>query len=107
MKLDEIEPVGVVVKDGQDYGLIESEVIQGVSMLPIGTNLYTAEQMQEYTAIKRDYILIIDCGIGSKLYAAERFTGTEAVDIYGDKYKIVNHVKNGKKWVLDKEDQHD
>ncbi|WP_205272531.1 hypothetical protein [Lactococcus taiwanensis] len=48
MKLDEIESVGVVVKNGQDYGLIESEVIQGISMLPIGTNLYTAEQIQEY-----------------------------------------------------------
>lgn len=48
MKLSEIEPVARVVKDGPDYGLIESEVIQGISMLPAGTELYTADQMQEY-----------------------------------------------------------
>ena len=48
MKLSEIEAVARVVKDGQDYGLIESEVIQGISMLPVGTKFYTAEQMQEY-----------------------------------------------------------
>lgn len=66
--------------------------------------LHTPEQMQEYSEVKRDYILIIDGGIGTKLYATDRFTGTEAVDVYGDKYKVVNHVKNGKMWVLDKED---
>lgn len=48
MKLSEIEEVARVVKDGPDYGLIESEVIQGISMLPVGTKFYTAEQMQEY-----------------------------------------------------------
>ena len=66
--------------------------------------LYTAEQMKEYAEVKRDYILIIDGGIGTKLYATDRFTGTEAVDVYGDKYKVVNHVKNGKMWVLDNEE---
>ncbi|WP_251900653.1 hypothetical protein [Lactococcus lactis] len=54
--------------------------------------------------LKRDYILIIDGGIGAKLHATDRFTGTEAVDVYGDKYKVVNHVKNGKMWVLDNEE---
>ena len=48
MKLSEIEPVARVVQEGPDYGLIESEVIQGISMLPVGTRFYTAEQMQEY-----------------------------------------------------------
>ena len=48
MKLSEIEAVARVVKDGPDYGLIESEVIQGISMLPVGSELYTADQMQEY-----------------------------------------------------------
>lgn len=48
MKLSEIEEIARVVKDGPDYGLIESEVIQGISMLPVGTKFYTAEQMQEY-----------------------------------------------------------
>lgn len=48
MKLSEIEEVARVVKDGPDYGLIESEVIQGISMLPVGTKFYTDLQMQEY-----------------------------------------------------------
>lgn len=48
MDLKDIEPVGVVVQDGNDHGLIESEVIQGVSTLPVGTKIYTAEQMQQY-----------------------------------------------------------
>ena len=48
MKLSEIEEVARVVKDGPDYGLIESKVIQGISMLPVGTKFYTPEQMQEY-----------------------------------------------------------
>lgn len=105
MKLIEIEPVAIVVKDGPDYGLIESKVIQGISMLPVGTKFYTDLQILEYSEVKRDYILIIDGGIGTKLHATDRFTGTEAVDVYGDKYKVVNHVKNGKMWVLDnKED---
>lgn len=48
MKLSEIEAVGRVVKDGPDYGLIESEVIQCISMLPVGTKFYTADQMQQF-----------------------------------------------------------
>ena len=52
MKLSEIEEVARVVKDGPDYGLIESKVIQGISMLPVGTRFYTAEQMQEYAKAK-------------------------------------------------------
>ena len=48
MKLSKIEEVARVVKDGPDYGLIESEVIQGISMLPVGTKFYTDLQMQEY-----------------------------------------------------------
>ncbi|MCT1172355.1 hypothetical protein [Lactococcus lactis] len=52
MKLSEIEEVARVVKDGPDYGLIESEVIQGISMLPVGSELYTADQMQEYAKAK-------------------------------------------------------
>ena len=51
MRLEElknIEPVGVIVQDGNDHGLIESEVIQGISTLPVGTKIYTAEQIQEY-----------------------------------------------------------
>lgn len=47
MKLSEIEAVGRVIKDGPDYGLIESKVIQGISMLPVGTKFYTDLQMQE------------------------------------------------------------
>lgn len=50
--LKEIEPVGVIVQDGNDYGLIESEVLQGISMLPVGTKIYTTEQMQEYAEDK-------------------------------------------------------
>lgn len=48
MGIEDIEAVGVIVKDGNDHGLIESEVIQGISILPIGTKIYTTEQMQEY-----------------------------------------------------------
>ena len=48
MKLSEIEEVARVVKDGPDYGLIESKVIQGISMLPVGTKFYTDLQMQEF-----------------------------------------------------------
>ena len=104
MKQSEIEEVARVVKDGPDYGMIESKVIQGISMLPVGTKLYTDLQILEYAEVKRDYILIIDGGIGTKLHATDRFTGTEAVDVYGDKYKVVNHFKNGKMWVLDNEE---
>lgn len=43
--LKEIEPVGVIVQDGNDHGLIESKVLQGISMLAVGTKLYTEEQM--------------------------------------------------------------
>ena len=50
--LKEIEPVGVIVQDGNDHGLIESEVLQGISMLAVGTKLYTEEQMQEYAKVK-------------------------------------------------------
>lgn len=46
-ELKDIEPVGVIVQDGNDHGLIESEVIQGISTLPVGTKLYTAEQMKQ------------------------------------------------------------
>lgn len=30
-----------------DHGLIESEVIQGISTLPVGTKLYTVEQLEQ------------------------------------------------------------
>lgn len=61
MKLSEIEEVARVVKDGPDYELIKSKVIQGISMLPVGTRFYTAEQMQEYAkecviASLREYV---------------------------------------------------
>lgn len=46
--LKDIEPVGVIVQDGNDHGFIESDVIQGISTLPVGTKIYTAEQIQEY-----------------------------------------------------------
>ena len=102
MKVSEIEAVGRtkiftgemrVYKDMSELNEYIKEV-----------DVYTAEQMQEYAEVKRDYILIIDGGIGTKLHATDRFTGTEAVDVYGDKYKVVNHVKNGKMWVLDNEE---
>ena len=48
MDLKDIEPVGVIVQDGNDHGLIESDVIQGISTLPVGTKIYTAEQIQKY-----------------------------------------------------------
>lgn len=48
MDLKDIEAVGVIVQDGNDHGLIESEFLQGISMLPLGTKIYTTEQMQEY-----------------------------------------------------------
>lgn len=48
MDLKDIEPVGIIVQDGNDHGLIESEVLQGISTLPVGTKIYTTEQMQEY-----------------------------------------------------------
>lgn len=71
-----------------------------------GQPLFSAEQMQEYVKIERDYILVIDGGFGTKIYAKDRFTGVVAVDIYGDKYKVMNHVTNGKKWVLqEKQDE--
>lgn len=51
-ELKEIEPVGAIVQDGKDYGLIESEVLQGISVLPVGTKLYTAEQMKKHAEAK-------------------------------------------------------
>lgn len=48
MDSKDIEAVGVIVQDGNDHGLIESEVLQGISTLPVGTKIYTTEQMQEY-----------------------------------------------------------
>ncbi|MBS4460218.1 hypothetical protein [Lactococcus petauri] len=52
VELKDIEPVGVIVQDGNDHGLIESDVIQGISTLPVGTKIYTAEQIQEYAKSK-------------------------------------------------------
>lgn len=60
---------------------------------------------KDWQLSKRDYIIIIDGGHGVKLQAVDRFTGTEAIDIYGDKYTVVNNVKLGKKWVLISEKQ--
>ena len=109
MKLSEIEAVSpedfVVFEDEMPYSyVIDRWYKTGAIEVDDFPKFYTAEQMQEYAELKRDYILIIDGGIGTKLYATDRFTGTEAVDVYGDKYKVVNHVKNGKMWVLDKEE---
>ena len=67
--------------------------------------LYTAEQMQEYAKVERDYIIVIDGGIGTRSYAKNRYTGVVAVDIYGDQYKVLNHVTKGKKWVLQFEEE--
>lgn len=72
----------------------------GVHVFREPTAVYTAEQMQEYGKVERDYILVIDGGFGTKIYAKNRFTGVAAVDIYGDQYKVLNHVSRGKKWVL-------
>lgn len=64
MKPSEVEEVARVVKEGPDYGLIESEVIEGISMLPVGTKLYTAEQMQEYAKeCVREALKILDNAI--------------------------------------------
>lgn len=97
MKLSEIEAVARV-DAFEKKANFTNEVRYG------GERLYSGRQMQEYAEVKRDYILIIDGGIGTKLHATDRFTGTEAVDVYGDKYKVVNHVKNGKMWILDNEE---
>lgn len=109
MKLSEIEAVSpedfVVFEDETAYSYtIDRGCKENAIEVDDFPKLYTAEQMQEYAEVKRDCILIIDGGIGTKLHATDRFTGTEAVDVYGDKYKVVNHVKNGKMWVLDNEE---
>ena len=65
-----------------------------------GQQLYSVEQMQECTKVERDYILVLDGGFGTRIYAKNRFTGVVAVDIYGDQYKVLNHFQRGKKWVL-------
>ena len=107
MKLSEIEAYAYeVIYPDYDGELFFTPYLAKERASEVGgdiRNLYTEEQMQEYAEVKRDYILIIDGGIGTKLYATDRFTGTEAVDVYGDKYKVVNHGKNGKMWVLDDE----
>lgn len=48
MKIEDIKPIGKVIQTHPDFGTIESEVIQGITMLDVGTKLYTDEQMQEY-----------------------------------------------------------
>lgn len=55
MDLKDIEAVGVIVQDGNDHGLIESKVLQGISTLPVGTKLYTAEQMKQAYEAGVDY----------------------------------------------------
>lgn len=120
MKLSEIEAAGEIttIYDSDNYkwtGIVADRTLANYGSasdyqdkraldFEKSRKVYTAEQMKEYAEVKRDYILIIDGGIGTKLYATDRFTGTEAVDVYGDKYKVVNHVKNGKMWVLDNEE---
>lgn len=50
MKLSEIEAVAEVVKEetSLEYGEFMSEDSQGLPNLPVGSMLYSAEQMQEY-----------------------------------------------------------
>lgn len=48
MEIEDIKPIGKVIQTHHDFGTIESEVIQGITMLDVGTKLYTDEQMQEY-----------------------------------------------------------
>ena len=109
-KLKEFQPVSpedfVVYEDGTAYSYfidrgLACENAQEVEDFP---KLYTAEQMQEYAKVERDYILVIDGGIGTRNYAKNRFTGVVAVDVYGDQYKVLNHVTKGKKWVLQHEE---
>ncbi|MCO7128575.1 hypothetical protein NH458_00660 [Lactococcus garvieae] len=74
MKLKDIEPVGVIVQEGNDHGLIESEVIQGISTLPVGTKLYTAEQM------KQAYMAGVDYGYEARESHEELLNSGEAQD---------------------------
>ena len=53
MKLSEIEAVAKVVKEetSLEYGELISEDSQGLPNLPVGTMLYSAEQMQAFVLI--------------------------------------------------------
>ncbi|MEY8443729.1 hypothetical protein AALM99_07760 [Lactococcus muris] len=108
MRLKDIQPVSpedfVVFENGTAYSYFIDRGIarrnaQEVEDFP---KFYTAEQMEAYARIERDYIFVIDGEISTKSYAKKRFTGIVAVDVYGDTYRVVNHVNKGKKWVLQK-----
>ena len=110
MRLKDIQPVSpedfVVYENGRAYSYfidrgLARENAQEVEEFP---KLYTAEQMQEYAKVERDYIFVIDGGIGRMSYAKNCFTGVVTVDVYGDQYKVLNHVTKGKKWVLQHEE---
>ena len=110
-KLKEFQPVSpedfVVYENGTAYSYfidrgLACENAQEVEEFP---KLYTAEQMQEYAKVERDYIFVIDGEIGRMSYAKNRFTGVVAVDVYGDQYKVLNHVTKGKRWVLQFEEE--
>lgn len=111
MRLKDIQPVRsedfVVYENGTAYSYfidrgLACENAQEVVEFP---KLYTAEQMQEYAKVERDYILVVDGEIGTRSYAKNRFTGVVAVDVYGNQYKVLNHVTKGKKWVLQFEEE--
>ena len=111
MRLKDIQPVRpedfVVYENGTAYSYfidrgLACENAQEVVEFP---KLYTAEQMQEYAKVERDYIFVIDGEIGRMSYAKNRFTGVVVVDVYGDQYKVLNHVTKGKKWVLQFEEE--
>lgn len=111
MSLKEFQPVSpedfVVYENGTAYSYfidrgLARENAREVEEFP---KFYTAEQMQEYAKVERDYILVIDGGIGTRSYAKNRFTGVVAVDVYGDQYKVLNHVTHGKKCVLQFEEE--
>lgn len=111
MRLKDIQPVSpedfVVYENGTAYSYfidrgLARENAQEVEEFP---KLYTAEQMQEYAKVECDYILVVDGEIGTRSYAKNRFTGVVAVDVYGDQYKVLNHVTKGKKWVLQFEEE--
>ena len=89
-EVKEFQPVSpedfVVYENGTAYSYfidrgLSCENAQEVEEFP---KLYTAEQMQEYAKVERDYIIVIDGGIGTRSYTKKRFTGVVAVDIYGD-----------------------
>ena len=110
MRLKDIQPVSpedfVVYENGRAYSYfidrgLARENAQEVEEFP---KLYTVEQMQEYAKVERDYIFVIDGGIGRMSYAKNCFTGVVTVDVYGDQYKVLNHVTKGKKWVLQHEE---